>query len=129
MSAFLSGEADKTKALLIIFGGFAVNKSLKFILPVIALSVLFGAGELYAKGAVINGDIETQSLTPFWTVIGGSSANEIVLFSTKPGLPTYCLKRKIGPPANNGAIEQKVFLKAGATYIFSADIAAQYCAS
>jgi hypothetical protein len=97
-------------------------------LGVVALLFL-GSSPIWAQGAVINGDFETGSLTPIWTPSGGTTNTEIVLFETKAGWLSHCLRREIGPAAYNGGIEQKVFLVGGVPYIFSADIAAQYCVS
>ena len=87
------------------------------------------SGTAWAQGAVVNGDFETGSLTPIWTPTGGTTNTEIVLWATKAGWLSHCLRREIGPAAYNGGIEQKVFLVGGVPYIFTADIAAQYCVS
>lgn len=107
-----------------------MKKTTIFVVAAFAFFILFGGiNQSYAQGTVINGDFQTETFNPFWTAIGGETANEIVLFATVPGLPNPCLRRIIGPPANNGAIEQKVYLMQGVSYIFSADIVAKYCDS
>ena len=97
-------------------------------LGIVALLFLC-SGTAGAQGAVLNGDFETGSLTPIWTPTGGITNTEIVVWATKAGWPSLCLRREVGPSSYNGGIAQKVFLVGGVPYVFSADIAAHYCVS
>ena len=95
-----------------------------------AVALLFlSASPVLAQGAVYNGDFETGTLAPGWTLVGGNTYTQLVLFETKPGNKSYGLKRRPGPPSNNGGIEQTIHLVGGVTYVFEADIVSQYCAS
>jgi len=103
----LSGAALATAAFLFLASGPAWGQS---------------------EGAVLNGDFETGAYAPQWTLTGGNSHTQIVKWATSAEETSWCLKRRPGNP-ENGGIQQNVYLMAGITYIFSADVAAQYCAS
>ncbi len=126
------GKADfpaTSKDVTFFIGVRDMKRTFRFAaLGVVGLLFLF-SGSLWAQGAVINGDFETNSLAPMWSLTGGTENIELLLNSTKPGLPSICLRRELGPSTYDGGIEQMVYLMGGVTYIFSADIAAQYCAS
>jgi len=92
------------------------------------LTVLFNS-TLDAQNVVFNGDFETTSYSPMWTLSGGNVNTQMAFFATKLGAPNYCIKRRPGPPSNNGALQQDIHLLAGETYIFSADVAADYCST
>jgi len=98
------------------------------VLGVVALLFL-GSGPLWAQGAVFNGDFETGSYSPMWILTGGNTYTQLVVWDSTPGVKSHCLKRQPGPPSSNGGIEQDVALVGGIQYVFSADIAAQYCTS
>ncbi len=95
---------------------------------IIALLFLCG-GALFAQGAVFNGDFETGSYAPMWTLTGGNANTVLALFESKVGFKSWCLKRMTGTPSNNGGFEQTVHLVGGVTYVFSADIVAKYCST
>jgi len=86
-------------------------------------------GMLWGQNAVVNGDFESGNLSPMWTLSGGNTYTQVVIFKIKPINTSYCVKGRPGPPSSNGAFEQDVFLTAGIPYNFSAEITAQYCSS
>lgn len=91
--------------------------------------VLLLSGPLWAQSPVINGDFETGAYTPKWTLTGGNTYTTMAKFNLPYGHNTWCLKRRPGSPSSNGGFEQQVFLVEGISYLFTADIAAQYCSS
>jgi hypothetical protein len=84
---------------------------------------------LAAQEVVFNGDFELGTYSPTWTLTGGNTYTQIAYFQTKLGQNSLCLKRRPGPPSSNGGIEQNVHLIGGVMYVFTADIASQYCSS
>lgn len=101
----------------------------KVVAFVVATSLFLSTGPLWAQGAVINGDFETAYIEPIWTLDGGISNVDIYFFNVAPGPESYCLRRQLGPSSYDGTMEQEVYLQKGITYIFTADIAAYYCAT
>jgi hypothetical protein len=91
------------------------------------LSTVVLATPLTAQEIVINGDFETESYSPMWTLFGGNKHTEIATFETVLGQNSTCLMRRPGSPDDNGGITQQVHLFGGMTYKFSANIAAAEC--
>ncbi len=83
----------------------------------------FCAGSLYAQNVAFNGDFETGSYSPMWTLTGGNQQTLIAKFQVKIGDYSYCLKRRPGKYNDNGGFEQEVHLFEGVLYQFKADIA------
>jgi len=91
----------------------------KFILfNFLALTVLLlMATNATAQSTIFNGDFETGSYSPMWTLTGNNAATIISTFATVKGQPSsLCLRRMPGTPSNNGGLEQKVFLVGGVKY-------------
>jgi len=78
---------------------------------------------------VFNGDLETGTLTHGWSLFGGNANTTVTTFATVVNKPSLCVKRRPGPPGDNGGIEQEVHLLGGVSYTFTANVAAQYCSS
>ena len=91
----------------------------------ISFLFLLSSGPLWAQGEgeVVNGDFETGTCTPPWTLTGGNLFTQVVEWEITPGDLSYCLKRRPGAP-EDGGIEQSVYLVGGIPYVFSADVAA-----
>ena len=111
------------------WGESVMTKLLAMASLVVALIAFSASGVLNAQEIVFNGDFETKSYTPFWTLNGGNVHTELDWFQTVLYQTSFCLKRMPGPPDDNGGIEQSVYLVQGISYVFNADIAAQYCSS
>lgn len=95
---------------------------------VIALTMLFGSAVI-AQNVSFNGDFETGSHSHGWTLVGGNTYTTMATFTTSINAdPSWTVKRRPGAP-DNGGIEQEVHLIGGETYLFSANVAAQYCSS
>ena len=88
-----------------------------------AILLLYAPG-LQAQEAILNGDFETASITPPWTLTGGNTNTTIATFQTVSSVNSLCLKRMPGSPNNNGSFEQQVHLIKDVMYLFRADIAA-----
>jgi hypothetical protein len=82
-----------------------------------------------AQEVAFNGDFETGDHAHGWTLTGGNAHTTTVEFQTVQYKKSLCLKRRPGPPNDNGGIQQELHLFAGITHVFSADIASQYCSS
>lgn len=95
----------------------------------VAAILLVFSGDAAAQNAVFNGDFETGSYSPMWTLTGGNTYTQIAYFDTVKGQTSLCLKRRPGPPSSNGAIEQGVYLVKGMLYVFRSNVASQYCSS
>jgi hypothetical protein len=89
------------------------------------LLVLLGAAGLQAQDVALNGDFETNAISPAWELSGGNTYTTLVKFQTVLGQDSLCLKRRPGLPSSNGGIYQYVHLIEGVTYTFHADIASQ----
>ena len=87
------------------------------------------SGPLPAQETVFNGDFQLGNYTPPWTLTGGNAYTQVTYFQTKLGVNSLSLKRRPGPPNSNGGITQDLYLIGGVMYVFTADIAAQYCSS
>ena len=94
-----------------------------------AFLLFLGVVDADAQQVVYDGDFETGSFAPAWTLFGGNTYTQIVTFQTKLGQTTLTMKRRPGTPNSNGGIKTQVHLMAGTTYLFSADVASQYCSS
>jgi hypothetical protein len=90
---------------------------------------LLCASPATAQEMVYNGDLETGSYTHGWTLFGGNANTKMATFQTKYNVNSLCLKRRPGPPSDNGGLETDVHLIGGETYLFTANIAAEYCSS
>ena len=92
----------------------------------VAAFVLVCGVPLQGQNTVANPFFSTQDLQhwsgedPTYNVYPGPAAL---------GMDFLCLEKFPGAPLNNGAITQNVHLIAGYNYLFSANIAAQYCSS
>jgi len=91
--------------------------------------LLLAAPDAAAQSSAFNGDFETGSYTHGWTLFGGNTNTITAMFQTKVNESSLCLKRRPGPPSDNGGIEQEVHLIGGVNYLFTANVAAQYCSS
>lgn len=101
-----------------------MQKSLTLALLGAAMVLWLCSADLKAQETVFNGDFETASHSPMWTLLGGNDHTMIATFETVVGKKSLCLKRRPGKPNDNGAIEQEVYLIKDLTYQFHADIAA-----
>ena len=104
-----------------------MKKLCLFLFICTAAFVVLSTIPLRAQEVVFNGDFETESYSPMWTLTGGNLHTEIAVFQTVLGQNSNCLKRRPGTPDDNGGIQQQVHLFAGITYKFSANIAAEEC--
>ncbi|MHC4943984.1 MAG: hypothetical protein ACYTG7_13295 [Planctomycetota bacterium] len=82
-----------------------------------------------AQEVVFNGDYETGDYVHGWTLTGGNAHTVVAKFQTVQYQNSLCLKRRPGTPNDNGGIQQELHLFEGITYVFSANIASQYCSS
>ena len=101
-----------------------MKRSLVFA-GVLALAVLC-APQLCAQNAVCNPQFSTFDLQ-HWS--GEDPTYNVYPGPMALGMDFLCLEKNPGAPLNNGSITQNVHLIAGYNYLFSANIAAEYCSS
>ena len=96
---------------------------MKKVLAAACMLILFSTAGLQAQDVALNGDFETNAISPTWELTGGNTYTTIATFQTVLGQSSLCLKRRPGTPTSNGGIWQYVHLIGGMTYTFRADIA------
>lgn len=96
---------------------------MKAVIAAACLLILFSAVELQAQSVAVNGDFETNSISPSWELYGGNTYTQVASYQTVAGVTSLCLKRRPGTPNSNGGISQDVHLIGGMSYRFSANIA------
>jgi hypothetical protein len=93
----------------------------------LAVLLLFflAPGTALGQNVVPNGDIELRSLGP-WETTGSTSGTAFVLYDVDGiGGTSFCYKRRPGYSpfgGGDGGIVQTVYLVAGVTYQFEADV-------
>ncbi len=99
---------------------------MKILLAGAGLCLLFFVApqpEAMAQTAVPNGDLELESLGP-WDLFGDNAVQAVVQTDVNGnGSPSWCWRRKPGTDGCNGGFLQDVYLIAGVTYQFDADVA------
>ena len=98
---------------------------MKRLMAYAGLLILLGTAGLQAQDVALNGDFETNAISPSWEMTGGNTYTTIAKFQTVLGQDSLCLKRRPGTPSSNGTIWQYVHLIGGVTYTLTADIASQ----
>lgn len=92
-----------------------------------ALLLLFSQGQASAQtwenDTVRNGDFELEDFG-LWDLNGNNDKVAIIEYPVVDWIMSWCLKRKPGTPIGNGGFAITVYLEAGRTYAFDADIAA-----
>jgi len=79
--------------------------------------------EVMAQTAVPNGDLELEARGP-WTLFGDNLVEDVVEYDVNgDGVRSWCWRRKPGTDGANGGFQQDVYLIAGVTYQFDADVA------
>ncbi len=91
-----------------------------------ALLLIFSQGQAFAQtwenNTVRNSDFELEDFGT-WTTTGNNGNTGIIKYTVLENNLSWCLKRKPGTPNGNGGFETTVYLEAGRTYAFDADIA------
>lgn len=90
----------------------------------VCLLFLFASqSDALAQTATPNGDIELEALGS-WKLFGNNTVQGVVKYDVNgDGNNSWCWRRKPGTDGCNGGIEQDVYLIAGVTYQFDADVA------
>lgn len=89
-----------------------------------AVTLIFISGTpSQAQNIVFNGDFETESITPKWTLTGGNANTTVAKFQTVSGVYSWCMKRRPGSPNDNGGIEQDIHLIENVNYLVEVNVA------